>query len=301
MARKSRRAEASRRRRSASVRAQAFTGSGPESTAQRIRTLLEEHDVAARIVQLVHDTCGPGALARAWEEFRRSDRNTAGETLLELTAHSPFLEQFTSWLAHTWTPVRLPVRPKGLTDPDGVPTRSFLVRHPELDPLLAGYLRACIATPFSFFEVLQCEVGRRFTCIDLVRGTQHMVIDGAAATLLRARQVLYARIVEVDRTPVIDAAAPWALPEHMKPAILALREVILEDPANPARAGQSLLVRESDLRSFYWGFIEQALREDSLWPQLGHDSSLHEAVARLSRSRDDSGGPHEGRVVDEGD
>ena len=284
MARKSRRAEASGQRGGRSAAAQPFTPSIPESVAQRIRTLLEEHDVTARLVQFVHDTYGPDALVEAWEDFRCSDGEIEGETLLEFTADSPFLEQFTSWLTHTWTPAKLSAKPKGLTIPDSAPTRIFLARHPDMDPLLAGYLGACVATPFSFFEILQCEVGRRFTCRDLVCDAQHVVIDGAVAALLRPHQILYARIVEPDGVSIVDAAAPWALPEHMKPAILALSEVILERPSGgvqAARARQSLVARELDLRTFYWGFIEEALKEDSLRAQVSYNYPLRKAAKRL--------------------
>ena len=284
MARKSRRAEAFGRRGDRSAARQSFVLYGPDSAAQRIRTLLEEQDVTARLVQLVHDVYGPSALVEAWEEFRCSDVEIEGETLLEFTAHSPFLEQFTSWLVHTWTAAKLSAKPKGLTIPDSAPTRIFLARHPDIDPLLAKYLVACVAIPFSFFEVLQREVGRRFTCQDLICGTQHVVIDGAVATLLRPHQILYARIVEPDGVAIVDAAAPWALPEHMKPAILALRDEILERHSGgvqAARARQSLFAHEMDLRTFYWGFIEEALKEDSLRAQVSYDHALHQAVKRL--------------------
>jgi hypothetical protein len=286
MARKSRRAQGSGRRGDRSTEAQPLAGSIPESITQRVRTLLEEQDIAARLIQFVHDAYGPCALDEAWEEFRCSDCEIEGEVLLKFTADSPFLEQFTSWLVHTWTPAKLPAKPKGLTSPDSVPTRIFLALHPDMDPLLARYLGASVATPFSFFEVLQCEMSRRFACRDLICGTQHVVIDGAAATLLRAHQILYARIVEIEGASVIDANAPWALPEDMKPAILALGDVIMESHSGsiePAHARHSLLVHESDLRMFYWGFIEQALKEDSLRPQVRYNRSPHRAAERLSK------------------
>lgn len=284
MARKSRRAETSGERGGRSAAPQPFAPSIAESAAQRIRVLLEEQNVTARLMQFVHDTYGPGALAEAWEKFRCSDGGIEGETLLEFTADSPFLEQFTSWLAHTWTPATLSAKPKGPTFPDSAPTRMFLAQHPDINPLLARYLGACVATPFSFFGVLQCEVGRRFTCRDLICGTRHVVIDGTVPALLRPHQVLYARIVELDGVPIVDAYAPWALPEHMKPAILALRAVILEHPSGgvqAARARQSLVARELEVRTFYWGFIEEALKEDSLRAQVSYNYALRKAAKRL--------------------
>lgn len=260
-----RRSEAYRRRGSGS--SIGHTG-GP--AGRRIRKLLEEQKVTGRIVQLVYDTYGPGALSEAWDEYLCLDSESGSVPPLELTAGSPFLEHFTSWLAHTWMPAMVPEKFKESIPSDEVPARTFLAQHPDLDPLLVEYLNACIQAPFSFFEVLRVDLGQRFTCRDLISGTKYMVFDPVIAALLRVHQILYARIVEVDGMPVIEAAAPWPLPEGLRPAILAFREVILEHPsagARPAHARQCLLARERDLRSFYWGFIEEALREDSLRPR----------------------------------
>lgn len=237
--------------------------------AQRFRELLEEEDVTARIVQLVHDSYGPGALPEAWDEFRCYGTENDAGTPLEFTADSPFLEQFTSWLTHTWTPRMPSKKPKRITAFYQVPARTFLARHRDLDPLLARYLNACVATPFSFFEVLSCKAGREFTCCDLICGGQPLVLESEVSTLLRVSQVLYARVVTVDGVAVIDAAAPWPLRgEDIKGTILALRAVILKSQSGvePAHARQRLLAHDLLVRILYWGLIEGELWEDSSRP-----------------------------------
>lgn len=286
MARRNARSGASGRRGSKSTSAKAKRPIGYTAGAlgRHIRKLFDEQEATAHIVQLVYDTYGPSALSESWDEFVCRDSETGPP--FEFTAESPFLELFISWLAHTWTPAKMSEQRKGATSRDKVPTRTFLVAHPDLDPLLAKYLTACTETPFSFFEVVKREAGRRFTCRDLICGTRHVVPDGAAATLLRAHQVVYARIVEVDGAMVIDTAAPWPLPEDMTPAILALRDVILEHPSGvePAHARAGLLAHELDVRNFYWGFLEEAFKDGSLRPQLRYTHSLHTAAERLLKT-----------------
>lgn len=282
MTRRNRRSGASDHLRSSPTWTKAKRFGGGESTRRGIRKLLEEQDATARIVQLVHETYGPDALPQAWDEFRCLSSENSGEAPFEFNAESPFLELFTSWLAHTWTPAKLSDRSKEAGNADSAPTEIFLAQHPELEAQLARYLKACIETPFSFFEVLNCKPGRGFTCCDLICQTRHSVLEGATSTLLRAHQVLYARIVEVDSELVIDAAAPWPIPKDLKPAILALRTVILENPSSGvAPMRQLLLAREMDLRSFYWGFAEQAFNENSLQPPLQYNYSPHKAAERL--------------------
>lgn len=233
--------------------------------AERFRELLDEHEVLARIVQLVHQTYGLAALPEAWDEFRCCDTQNDKGTVLEFSSQCPFMEQFMSWLTHTWTPEALMETPKEVTVFDQVPAETFLARNPDLDPLLARYLNACIETPFSFFEVSSCEVGESFTCRDLICGGGSLVVESADSTLLDAGQILYARIVDVDGIPAMDAAAPWPLPgEDLKPAILALRDEILRRPGGikPAHARKRLLAHDMAVRSFYWGLIEQAVWDD---------------------------------------
>lgn len=268
MARKSRKIGSPARRASGwgAASAPRLSSAAAESITRRIMTLLNEQKVFARIIELVNDIFGPNALHEAWREFRCSKHGTDGERWSELAVDSPFLEQYASWLAHTWTPDELSRTPEGIVA-DHVPTRMFLARHPELDPLLARYLHACMETPFSFFEVLKCEGGRRFTCRNLIEGTRHTVFDGAMATALRPRQILYARIVAIDGMPIIDAAAPWALSEIMKAAILAQCKAVLADLSghiDAAHARQRLLAHDRNLREFYWGFAEEALRGNLL-------------------------------------
>lgn len=286
MARRNPRSGISGNRRNGSrpAKAKRKIGDTARAAERRIRELLEEQDVTGRIIQLVYDTYGPGALSEAWDAYRRPDTEDDSLAALELNAESPLLEHFTSWLAHTWRPAMLSQEVKGFAFADETPTEAFLAQHPDLDPQIAEYLHACLETPFSFFEVSSRTVGQRFTCRDLILGARHVVFDRTSSTHLRAHQVLYARIVAIGGTPLIDAAAPWPLPEDLQPAILALRELIIghtSTNARPADARQRLLARELDLRSFYWGFVEEALKEDSLPPQLRYTSNLHKAAERL--------------------
>ncbi|HEX8755670.1 MAG TPA: hypothetical protein VF745_05000, partial [Steroidobacteraceae bacterium] len=109
-----------------------------------------------------------------------------------------------------------------------------------------------------------------------------LVLESTISAVLHECQILYARIVEVDGAPILDAGAPWPFcaedAEALKPAILALRRVILEHPGGvePAHARQRLLAHDADVRSFYWGAVEQALPGGSLrLPGLGAGKGQH--------------------------
>lgn len=269
------------------AKAKPSDGHASGSAGRRVWKLLNDQEVTGRIVRLVYDTYGLDGLSEAWDEYRCLDSENDRVAPLEFTAESPFFEHFTSWLAHSWKPGMLSEKLKGCASPDEVPTKTFLAQHPDLDPLLAEYLHACIETPFRFYEVLRRDVGRRLTCRDLISGKRHAVFDSAGSKLLRPHHILYARMVEVAGALLIDAIAPWPLPRVLHPAILALGELIMDHPpggAEPAYARLCLLSHELDLRSFYWGSIEELLKKHSVPPQLRYTSELHKAAERFLRT-----------------
>lgn len=60
----------------------------------------------------------------------------------------------------------------------------------------------------------------------------------------------------------------------------------MEHPSSKAGAAQArrcLVAHELDLRNFYWGFIEEALEEGSLRPQVRYTCNPHQAAERLLR------------------
>ncbi len=172
-------------RRSTSIVAGLSEGGPAESTEWRIRSLLLAGEVTPLIVRLVGDTYGGGGLTEAWDEFRCCDTENDGGTPFEFTTESPFFEYFISWLAHNWTPTMMSGRPKEVTYSEQVPAQTFLDFHPELDPLLVKYIKACIDTPFSFFEVLSSELGHRLICRDLLSGGRQLVLESGVSADLR--------------------------------------------------------------------------------------------------------------------
>lgn len=255
-----------------------------EASGQRLRKFLEEQQVTARIVQFVYDRYGPGTLTEAWDEFCCSDPSSDIVTPLKDTGKSPSLKHFTSWLVYTWRPGKVCEGLTGAAGLDRVSAQTFLAERPGLDSLLAKYLGACIETPFSFFEIVNSEVGRKLACRDLISGIRHVVFDDAAAMLLCAHQVVYARIVVVKGTPIIDAVAPWSLPEDATDAILSLRKMILEGLSGPVErqcAWEQLPEHELDVRNFYWGFVKVAIKDGSLLRKVKDTRSIHKAAERL--------------------
>lgn len=179
----------------------------------RIRGALDGY--AIEIVRLIGESYGGETVRQAWQEF------TSGAGT-EFDCADPHAELFFSWLFHRWSPVR----EKGHTVDDhslyGVrPTRAYLDRHGHrLNPLLRCYLETCLATSPAFYEVFNCKPYVGFRARDMVTGTEWDVTEGLASTSLSDGEIMFAHLVPIGRTTVLEAISPQSFPPRLKEWLL---------------------------------------------------------------------------------
>src|SRR5256885_6319246 len=180
-----------------------------EQTWRRVRQAIDGY--AAAMLRFVAEAYGPDALQQAWPEFTigRRDKLLDSDRFVE---GGPHTELFFSWLFHQGSPQA----EKGSTIADAAlygvsPTRAYLIRRAgRLDPLLKRYLEACLAAPFGFYEIRDCEAGdRKSTRLN----SSHLVIS-YAVFCLKKKNELHARRAEC---PASDGHAPPPLPPPRHP------------------------------------------------------------------------------------
>ncbi|MFL6601786.1 MAG: hypothetical protein ACJ8R9_10685 [Steroidobacteraceae bacterium] len=175
----------------------------------RIRGAVDGYAIG--IVRLIGESYGRETIQQAWLEFTSG----AGEAF---QCGDPHAELFFSWLFHRW----LPTREKGNRVKDWClygmpPTRAYLNRNsPRLDPLLRGYLEACLATSPGFYEVFDCEPYVGFRASDVMTGTQCEVSEGLASTSLRDGDIMFAHLVPVEGATMLEAISPMSFPPAFK-------------------------------------------------------------------------------------
>jgi len=171
----------------------------------RIRGAVDGY--AVEILRLIGESYGTAALRQAWYEFTIG----SGE---EFDCSDPHAELFFSWLFHRWSPAR----EKGHTVDDsslyGVrPTRAYLDRSGhQLDPLLRCYLETCLATSPTFYEVFNCKPYVGFRARDMITGAECDVTEGLASTSLTDGEIMFAHLVPIERTIVLEAISAQSFP-----------------------------------------------------------------------------------------
>jgi hypothetical protein len=196
---------------------QSETAADSESVApHHIRRALDGY--ATAIVRMIGESYGKESVQHAWREF------TIGGGGVFL-GDDPNTELFFSWLFHRWSPE---LQESLKIDDDscyGVPpTQAYLSRHAAaLDPLQRRYLEACLAARFSFYEILDCQPHVGFVARDVLAGKEVEVSEGMASTSVQNGDIVFAHIVPIDGTAMMEAISPISFPPALKTQLTALR------------------------------------------------------------------------------
>ncbi|MEZ4220478.1 MAG: SEC-C metal-binding domain-containing protein [Polyangiaceae bacterium] len=108
-------------------------------------------------------------------------------------------------------------------DPEGQRlAEKFLARRRLRNPEQIAYLRAALAAPFSFWEVLEVDPGRGLRVRDLLTGQECFVVEQSASGMLRRWEVLFAAVVDLDAFSVFDMIGPYPLPPGARDELVTM-------------------------------------------------------------------------------
>jgi len=217
---------------------------------RRVRRALEP--LSHEMVREAQRHFGEVGLEEAWAEFFLFDAPGPFDP------KSHFVPIFFSWFLHDWLPdphdTELPAAVHNTTAAE-----AFLARSGHrLDPIARSYVEACIATPFSFHEVLDCYPGAGFRLRDVMVGTEVDVAERTASKSVQVGDCLFGKIVPVEKLVLIEGVGPTAIPPAHKPTLIEVR--------NELGIRQSLFGVETlrefadELRALYVD-IEEALHQ----------------------------------------
>jgi hypothetical protein len=173
---------------------------------------------AATMLHFIRESYGRDAIQQAWLEFNLGASH-------ELTQGDPNTELFFSWLFHRWRPDAQ--KGNAIADPAlyGVsPTRAYLNRRAsQLNPLLCRYLEACLAAPFGFHEILDCQPGVGFVAKDVFTGALLNVRERSASSALKNGDIIFGQVVPVQAIAMLEAVSPFSFPPIFKTHLIRVR------------------------------------------------------------------------------
>lgn len=228
-----------------------------------------------RLHRFINEHYGPDALDDAWRAFHLW---VDDEEFFD--AESPLIEPFVTWMAYEWQPdddEECEVLDAALADV--VPARAWLQRKGRsAAPLLREYVEACLAKPFSFYDVLEVRAGRGLVLEDVLTGSRHEVLDKSASQALEVGALIYARLVPVRGMVLLEAVWPFVLPPITRNEVVAQRQRMQH--LTPVLDDQALHDWSDELRTICLDLFEQM--QSRALPQMqttdGEDIEFHKLV-----------------------
>jgi hypothetical protein len=184
---------------------------------------------------------GRTGVEEAWDEFNLWPETDDPQDQ-EFDETSPYAPLFLSWYVYDWLPdapdTEVPERAWETTA-----ARAYLQhKGARLTALRREYVEACMAAPFSFHEVLQCEPGRGFRLRDVLTGTEAEVLERSGSEGVEPGELLYAKIVPVEGVALMEACAPLLIPPQEKIQLIEFRRKM-----SAASALSAAGLRENDI------------------------------------------------------
>jgi len=159
------------------------------------------------MVRLARRMYGEAGLAVAWSDFHGSPDVPLNET------HSEF-EFFTRWFEYDWLPEDGPGPGEALLESDDS----------SIDPEIRCLVETTLDSPYSFLQVIAMEPGVGFTARDILRKTDHRIIERTGSLTLERGSILYARVVEVDGITFMMGNGTRVIPSAFMADLVTLRQ-----------------------------------------------------------------------------
>ncbi|BAP89374.1 putative uncharacterized protein [Burkholderiales bacterium GJ-E10] len=202
-----------------------------------------------------------------WPQYEFDDDNendgdeSDGPLFIPFDEDSPYVPVFLSWFVYEWRPdpedTSVPEREHAATA-----AHTYLQRKGKrLGATARGYIEACMAASFSFHEVLRCDPGQGFRLRDILSGTEIEVLERSGSQASRPGDILYAKIVPIEGTALMEACTPVMIPPRYKPELIELRRAIAAPPVGPGDPtdAQRRRDRSMELRETFLGIADELL------------------------------------------
>lgn len=219
-------------------------------------------DLNRRLIEFFGQIHDHSEMDAAWEEFSFN--------AVEFGMDSPHLQTFMPWFFHEWIPRS---RKRGIRSE--TLAFEYLNRHPDrVSDTERSYILANREIPYSFWEVVACEPSKGFRLKDVLIGAEIDVEEHLGSSNLRTGDMLFCRVVTVDKLSVLNGCGSFPIPPRYKPDVIRMRAELRK--VDPRKNRQMLVLWDTAIRRLYWDLVESISTPPKLVNTDGDPMELHE-------------------------
>lgn len=206
----------------------------------------EGHIVDHHLTPYVMNTFPPAIINTAIEEFLPEDLPE------EIDEEHLFLQFVFPWILFSW------IAGEELGVPDFDPTQTIAMNYlnscgSKLNPGEKAFIKALSTTHYSFYSVLEVEFEKSVVVKDIFLGTEHSVKERQGTQVLKRGDVIFSRILSLDRQSIFVGMAPLIIPAKYQTSILDFKDWLIEENDNNPLTSEALCT-ELDLDVFDYFF-----------------------------------------------
>lgn len=217
---------------------------------RRVRRALDEFSTPSTLLAFIGETYGAEALAEAWEDFSGTEEPFDPQT--------PHMQIFMPWFFYRWSPDPHDTAIEDVALHGREPTALYLERASrKLDPIMRRYLAACLKAPFSFFEILRCDIDRGFRARDVFTGEEREVMERSATQGMQPGDLLFGQLVDAEGITILECSGPCLIPPIYKIELIDFRKKILR--GEPRISREALCDWDFELIACYLDVLERVL------------------------------------------
>ena len=246
------------------------------------RRLSAVHDkLVERLMRYAEKTFGKDVLPCALHEFWIwPDEDDDAPDSESMDRHMPL---FMPWLLFNWEYDEFDDDFSLNGPPDRTVAELYAAeKGAQLEPMERALIAAVNRKPYTFWEVLKVEPGRRITVRDVLTGAEITVEERNGSQYVKPADIVFGRAVSVDGVGMLIGLGATVIPPREKPAIIALRNQIKADL--PSIDDQDLYEHDIEIRGFFLNIDEGLHRPPQICNTDGDPLEFHKLVYAVDSS-----------------
>jgi SEC-C motif len=220
-----------------------------------------------------------GAIHAAWLDFNQD------ESPVPFEDDEAERQIFFPYFLFDWDPDR-PRHRRGRQPREGIVARSFMLQGgSRLEELELLILKQATTQPVSFYEVVQCDPGRRMVLRDVLVGGETEVVERTASKVFRPGDLGYGQLCKLPEVTVLGRMAPLRMLPARKVEVVGLRASLRKKIAKQNRelAAADLIRYGEEIRSVYLN-VRDAMRRPPQFTNTDGDPFLFHTLTFRSGS-----------------